>query len=62
MYISTFDKQQLCSGPVFLDGMPAVVCGFRNEFATVASKSQSVEFSWAAVKYVRDNRLAKFFS
>ena len=52
------DTSHMTPGIVTLDGRPAVVCGFRNPFATVAllhpDQPRSVEYSWETVERVFD--------
>ena len=56
-------KQQFCQTKVTLNGMPAKVCGTRNEFASVVGKSgERYEWSWHAVRHVIENRGGVFTS
>lgn len=43
------DRRGLCEATVTLDGMPARVCGARNDFATVRNARYGVEFAWPTV-------------
>jgi len=43
--------------PVTLDGLPAVVCGYRNDFATVRTLdgSRQAEYAWSTLERVLTN-------
>lgn len=50
--------------PVTLDGTPAVITGYRNEFASVRQlgSGMGVEFAWATVAHILNTREGKFRS
>jgi hypothetical protein len=41
------DRVALCDVPVTLDGEPAMVCGYRNDFATVCQLRGPLRLEWA---------------
>lgn len=53
------DRRELVwsRAPITLDGEPALITGWRNEFATVSrrdGKGGRVEFAWSTVKRIVD--------
>ncbi|HEX2242599.1 MAG TPA: hypothetical protein VHK27_04995 [Gammaproteobacteria bacterium] len=62
VHVRLSERQRLTQIPVTLDGKPARVTGYRNEFATVRNQQYGVEFAWATVAHIIANRGGKFES
>lgn len=51
------DRRELCALQVFIDGLPAKICGAKEDFATVYRidrPSRQAQFAWKTVSYVCD--------
>lgn len=47
MIVTLERKQQLCNEEVFLDGKPAKIVGWKNDFAKVVDQQTGVGYEWA---------------
>lgn len=50
--VSMEERMSFTNVPVTLDGQPAKVMGYNNDFPIVRSRINSVEFSWPTVKRI----------
>lgn len=62
--IKSTRRQELCNEHVTLDGKPAGIGGYVNDFAMVIALdgSNRVEFAWETVDHIVRNRDGKFKS
>jgi hypothetical protein len=60
--ITTERRQELCSEHVTLNGNPAVIRGWRNEFATVSALNslENAEWAWETVDRIVREKNGEF--